>query len=169
MSHSLILGMTESGKTSLAKSLAAEYKKQGFGVLVLDPMHDPGWQADFQTDNQHEFMDVFFNSRSCMVFVDEAGESVGQYDKLMTRTATKGRHWGHCVHYISQRGAMVNRSVRDQCKHLFLFATALEDCKLYAREFNKPVLLEAANFPEGEFFKAGRFAPVQKMKLFSKR
>lgn len=166
MSHSLILGMTESGKTSLAKQLAAYYKSKGIGILVLDPMHDPGWNADYQTDDQNEFLEVFFNSRRCMVFIDEAGESVGQYDKIMTRTATKGRHWGHSVHYISQRGTMVNRTVRDQCRHLFLFATALDDCKLYAREFNKPELLQAANFGPGEFFKTGRFTTVERCKLF---
>jgi len=166
MSHCLIVGMTESGKTSLAKQLSARYKSQGIGVLVLDPMHDPGWTADYQTDDQHEFMDVFFNSRSCMAFIDEAGESVGQYDKLMTKTATKSRHWGHSVTYISQRGTMINRTVRDQCRHLFLFASALEDCKVYAREFNKPELVEAANFAPGEFFKVGRFVPAERMKLF---
>jgi len=166
MAHSLILGMTESGKTSLAKQLAAQYKARGIGVLVLDPMHDPGWNADFQTDNQSEFMEVFFNSRRCMVFIDEAGESVGQYDKLMTRTATKGRHWGHCVHYISQRGAMINKTVRDQCRHLFLFASSMDDCKIYAREFNKPELIEATTFGPGEFFQAGRFVETKRNRLF---
>ncbi len=166
MAHSLILGMTESGKTSLAKQLAASYKARGIGVIVLDPMHDPGWNADFQTDNQSEFMEVFFNSRRCMVFIDEAGESVGQYDKLMTKTATKGRHWGHCVHYISQRGAMINKTVRDQCRHLFLFASSLDDSKIYAREFNKPELTEATTFGPGEFFQAGRFVPTERHKLF---
>ena len=166
MAHSLILGMTESGKTSLAKALAAQYKKEGLGVLVLDPMHSPDWNADFQTDDPNEFIRVFFASRSCMVFIDEAGESVGRFDKIMERTATKGRHWGHSVHYIAQRGTLVNRTVRDQCKHLFLFCSALEDCKTLARDFNKPELLQAADFPPGQFFRAGRFQPATIHKLF---
>lgn len=166
MAHSLIVGMTESGKTSFSKRLARRYKEMGYGILVLDPLGDPEWQADFQTDDQYEFLDVFFNSRSCMCFIDEAGESAGQYDKAMVKTATKGRHWGHSNHYIAQRGNMVNRTVRDQCRHLFLFASALEDCKLYSREFNCAELMEAAQFPPGEFFKAGRFVKPERMKLF---
>lgn len=158
--------MTESGKTTLAKQLAAHYKRKGIGVLVLDPMHDPGWSADYQTDNPHEFLATFFDSRRCMVFIDEAGESVGQFDKLMTKTATKGRHWGHSVHYISQRGTMINRTVRDQCRNLFLFASASEDCKMWAREFNKPELLDAAGFDVGDFFQAGRFRPASRHNVF---
>lgn len=166
MAHSLILGMTESGKTTLAKKLAAHYKSNGVGILVLDPMGDPEWQADYQTDDAEEFLDVFWQSRQCAVFIDEAGEAVGQYDKVMHRTATKGRHWGHSVHYISQRGALIARTVRDQCSHLFMFTTALDDCKLHANEWNKPELKTGNSLNKGEYFHATRFGKIGKFNLF---
>lgn len=162
MSHSLIFGMTESGKTTFAAQLSHAYSNNGFGVLVLDPMRDARWRANFITSNPDEFLRVFWNSQRCMAFIDEAGETVGRFDELMVRTATRGRHWGHSCHYLSQRGALLNRTVRDQCSHLFLFTTALEDCKLHANEWNKPQLREACNLAQGDYFHATRFGVLDK-------
>ncbi len=166
MAHSLILGMTESGKTTLAKKLALSYKARGIGVLVLDPLSDPEWQADFQTSNVDEFLKVFWASRSCAVFVDEAGESVGQFDSVMQKTATKGRHWGHSCHYLSQRGAQIARTVRDQCSHLFLFTTALDDSKIHANEWNKQELRNANTLAQGHYYHATRFGDLDKSQMW---
>jgi len=166
MAHSLILGMTESGKTTLAKRLAAMYRQNGFGVLVLDPLND-SWDCDFQTSDPDEFLRAYWDSRRCMVFIDESGDAIGQYDKPMIQTATKGRHWGHSNHYISQRGAMLARTVRDQCSRLFLFATALDDCKIHAREWNNPEILDAAKFEQGEYITTTRFGALSHHHLFN--
>jgi len=166
MAHSLILGMTESGKTTLAKSLAAAYRAKGIPVLVLDPLHDPGWECDFKTDDMDEFLHVFWNSRQCMVFIDEAGEAVGQFDKVMHPTATKGRHWGHSVHYISQRGTMIAKTVRDQCSHMMLFATSLADSKIHANEWNREELKTANALKQGEYFHCTRFGEFSKNRIF---
>jgi hypothetical protein len=168
MSHSLIFGMTESGKTTFATQLARAHKASGFGVIVLDPMLDPRWRCDFLTASADEFLRVFWGSQRCMAFIDEAGESVGRYDELMVRTATKGRHWGHSCHYLSQRGALLNRTVRDQCSHLFLFATSSEDCKLHAAEWNKPQLREGSSLLQGEYFHATRFGVLESGSIFTK-
>ena len=53
MTHNLILGMTMSGKTTLAKRLAAHYTQNGINVVVLDPMYDPEWEADFTTADEN--------------------------------------------------------------------------------------------------------------------
>lgn len=166
MTHALILGMTQSGKSTLAKKLARGYKANGQGILVLDPLGDD-WDCDFKTPEPAEFLRVVWDSRSCAAFVDEAGDSAGQHDKDMQRTATRGRHWGHRFHYISQRGTMINRTIRDQCTHLFLFGTALEDCKTHAKEWNKPQLLEAAKFKQGDYFYCTRFGELQKSNIFN--
>lgn len=167
MAHALILGMTESGKTTLAKKLASNYRANGVSVLVLDPLSDPSWDCDFRTSDVDEFLAAFWASRSCAVFVDEAGDSAGQHDKDMQKTATRGRHWGHRCHYISQRGTMINRTIRDQCSHIFLFGTALEDCKTHALEWNAPKLLQAANFRQGEYFHKSRFGDITQSNIFT--
>lgn len=159
--------MTESGKTTLATRLADRYRAQGIGVIVLDQICDPRWNADFITADMDEFLGTVWQSRQCAVFIDEGGDVIGQYDKAMHRVATRGRHWGHNVHICAQGATQVAKIVRNQCRHLFLFATAREDCAELAREWNKPELLAAANFPAGEYFYASRFGPVARANIFN--
>lgn len=183
MAHSLILGMTESGKTTLSKRLARYYFGMGFAVIVLDPMNDPGWKPElkdpsdlelkyqirkrfYQTDDPEKFLSVFWNARQAMVFIDEAGDAVGKYDVAMQQTATKGRHWGHCVHFLSQRGAQLSPTVRDQCGHLFLFTTSLRDSKIHSDEWNRPELLEAPQLKQGEYFHVTRYGVLERGSLF---
>jgi predicted AAA+ superfamily ATPase len=166
MAHSLILGMTESGKTTLAKQLAAKYKKAGINVLVLDPLNDPTWCADFQTTDPDEFLSILWQSRKCAVFIDEAGESAGRYDKAMIKTATKGRHWGHNVHYLTQRGALLSTTIRGQCSQLFLFLSGKNDGKLHAEEWAKDELKNCNNLNRGEFFHTSRGGILTKNNAF---
>lgn len=165
MPHALIVGISESGKTTLALQLAQQYKTSGIGVLVLDPLKNPAWQADFISADEKEFLDVFWRSRSCMIFIDEAGEAVGRYNLSMQKTVTRGRHWGHFVHVISQRGVQINMTVRDQCRHLFLFCSSRKDGEVYAAEFNKPELAECSALLQGEYFHASRFGGVEKCRV----
>jgi hypothetical protein len=166
MAHVMILGMTLSGKTSLAKRVAAEYRAKGIKVGVLDPLGDPEWNADFQTSDPGVFMQQFWQARQCAWFIDESGDMVGRYDKEMQQTATRGRHWGHRVHYLSQRGTQIARTVRDQCSSLFLFTTALNDCKVHADEWNKPDLRTAHTLPQGHYFYTDRFSALKRGQLF---
>lgn len=158
--------MTESGKTSLAKKLAAQYSARGIRVLVFDPIGDPDWVADFRTWNIEEFLDEYWASKQCAVFFDESGSVAKEQDLELIKTATKGRHWGHANHYISQRGAMVPKTLRDQCSNLFIFAQSIDDAKTYAREYNSPELLEVAKFKQGEYFHTTRFNSAKRGKLF---
>lgn len=166
MPHSLILGMTESGKTTLAKKLAAKYKAAGIGVLVLDPICDPEWCADFQTADPDYFLETFWNSKNCAAFIDEAGESAGQYDKAMIKTATKGRHWGHNCHYLSQRGTMINTTIRGQCSQLFLFLSGKNDGKVHSEEWANDELKNCINLKRGEFFHISRGGKLTINRIF---
>lgn len=165
MGHSLILGMTESGKTTLAKRLASVYRNEGIGVIVLDPLHDE-WDADFQTADKQEFLITVQQNSQCAIFIDESGESVGQYDTEMHWLATRARHYGHNTHFISQRGQQLAKTVRDQCGYLFLFNCSLSDAKLLSNEWNKPELMDANALQRGEFYRVERFGPVEKIALF---
>ena len=166
MAHSLITGMTESGKTILAKRLAAQYSAKGIRVLVFDPLNDPAWVADFQSWNIEEFLAEYWSSRKCAVFFDESGTISREHDLELIKTATKGRHWGHANHYISQRGAMVPKTLRDQCSNLFIFAQSMDDAKTYAREYNSPEINGVSSFKEGEYFHTTRFKSATKGSLF---
>lgn len=157
MAHVLICGMSESGKTTLARGFGGYYRNQGFGVLVLDPLKDPRWQCDFITANQEEFLDVVWKSRRCILMMDEGGKSVGRYNYAMQEVATMGRHWGHSSHFISQDPTQLAPIIRDQCRHVFLFCASDRVGKKLADEFNQPALLECGNLKQGEYIRAARF------------
>lgn len=170
MAHSLILGQTESGKTTLAKRLASALHARGEHILILDPLNDPEWPSGDRTFRTHDpevFLAVLWKSRQCHAFIDEAGDMVGRFDETMRKTATSGRHWGHSCYYISQRGAMVDTTVRAQCRHLFLFASSAKDCKVLAEEYNAPELIQVVDFPAGRYFHKARFQPLQTGELWA--
>jgi len=139
--HSLLLGMTESGKTSLAKQLIKQFQRKGVHCISLDPLGDPAFGADFVTDNPAEFAWVWKTSRSCACFIDEAG-TVGKFSEHIKEAATKGRHWGHSFFFLSQRATQIEPLVRDQCGALFLFRSGMQSRKMLAEEFNAPQLLD---------------------------
>jgi hypothetical protein len=178
MAHVLILGTTESGKTTCGKRLAHAWVASGVHVLVLDPLNDPGWvpagNGDAGSDKPHvwqtsdpdEFLSAFWASRRCAVFIDEAGDAVGRYDVVMQKTATRGRHWGHSVHFITQRGSQIAVTVRDQCTRLFLFRTGPRDAKTHAEEWAQPELLTTPHLPKGCYFYVTRFGEIRRGSLF---
>lgn len=168
MAHVLILGMTESGKTTLARNLAGMYRAKGGKVLVLDPLADPRWPCDFITSDADEFLEVFWSSRRCFAFMDEGGESVGRYDAAMQKTATRGRHWGHSCHYIAQRATQMAPIIRDQCRHLFLFASSRKDGEELAREWNRDELLECSALKQGEYIHAEKFGAISRHQIGAK-
>lgn len=174
MPHVSLTGMTESGKTTLAKAIASEQRKNGRGVIVLDPLGSK-WDCDFQTTDQAEFLRVVWANQDCDVFVDEAGDAIGHYDKLMQKLATQGRHYavrngtyggGHNCYFICQRAKMISPTVRTQCRILFAFNQALEDAEVLAREYGYPELLECPRLAQGEYFQAQRFHGITRGRIF---
>jgi hypothetical protein len=164
--HMAIYGMTESGKTTLAKELCARYSALGHGTLVLDPLMDPEWKADLIFSDPDEFLEAFWASRSCRAFIDESGEVVGRYDKAMIKTATKGRHWGHSVHYLTQRASLLSKTVRDQCGAMALFCSSKGDGKIHADEWNRDELAQCHTLAQGEYYYCTRFGQIKRLKLW---
>jgi hypothetical protein len=161
----MICGMTESGKTSLAKILAREIKERGYRVIVLDPLQDPEWPADYQTDDPDKFVQVAKQNIKCLLIVDEAGDSVGQYDKTRFWLATRARHWGHTTFFLAQRAQMIARTVRDQCGVAYLFKMSLDDAKLMSNEFAREELKNINNLGQFEFYYVTRFGGFGKYRV----
>lgn len=165
--HALIIGQTLTGKTTLAKRLAEAYKRKQVGVIVYDPIGDPGWVCDRRLTSIKDFLDVYWSSTGCMAFIDEAGNVCQQWDLDAVKTATKGRHWGHRNHYICQRASMISLTIRDQCSELFLFNSGPKDCKTHAEEWNCPAIAEKGPFlKRGEFIRKPRLGEMSLNRLF---
>jgi hypothetical protein len=155
--HSLIVGITESGKTTLAKKLAQKHIGQGFSVLVLTSVFDE-WPDGVQVfDDEEYFLEVFWASQKCVVFIDEGGETIGRFNKGMEQTATKGRHFGHSCYFMGQRATLINATVRGQCGQLFCFQQGAKDSDVLAEEWSQPKLKEATMLKRGECFVVRRF------------
>ena len=165
MAHSLFVGTTESGKTTLAKSLCAQYRAQGFKALVLDAAHN-GWNADFETGDPEKFFDMALRSRRCALFIDEAGTALGWLQKEAVQIATMFRHFGHFAHFIGQRHTMVAPSVRHNCTRLFIFSISTEDAADLKAEWRHPEIMHAPALQQGEFLFVKRFGTPTRHKIF---
>ena len=143
------------------------YKRKGVRSIVLDPLYDPAWYADFQTDDREEFLNAMYHSRSCALFVDESGSSVGRYSGPMAVTATQSRHLGHRAHFITQRPSQLDKTIRDQCGTLFLFCVSKKDAETLADEFGYDEIMRSCKFRQGECVRIERFKPPVFMNIFN--
>lgn len=159
--------MTESGKTTLAKEIAKEYKKQNKPVLVLDPWVSSSWKAEYITDDPVKLNGVIRRSTKCAVFIDECGYWLKEYRKYLYEWATTSRHYGHNTHFIAQTVPQVPPTVRVQCSNLFLFCQGKQYSKDLAAEYGADELMEAHKLKKGEYlYKLGVGYPVKKSKVF---
>ena len=173
MGHCIIIGQTESGKSTLATKLAEWYHRHGVGVAVLDPMKDPRWPADYITDDADAFLAFVRDPEQCLqcaLFVDESGESIDKFNKDFNWLTCRSRHHGHICHLITHRAQDINPSTRAQATTLYIFNVNSEDAKQYARDFNCPMIaVEAPYLPQGTCIKVERFKPAQRIVVFTPR
>jgi hypothetical protein len=164
--------MTESGKTVLSKNLAKTLASKGKTVFVYDPVGVPSeWGNAKVFDDADKFSVALKKSKSVHAFVDEAGTlfdegNATEYNWL----ATRSRHWGHSVYFISQRLVQIPKTVRDQCNRLYLFTSSSKDGIGHAEEWNKPILTQCNRLPKLTFFSVDRYseAKVYRIENFSK-
>ena len=88
---------------------------------------------------------------SCLIFIDEAGEALDKYDSAHNWLATRSRHWGHQVYFISQDALQVARLIRDQCIEVMAFAQSRKAAETLAYDYNNDILLQTCNLKRGEF------------------
>lgn len=165
MAHTLLLGQTESGKTTLARLLAVKYRAAGIPVLVLDAAHNK-WDADYQTADASEFMEVTIKSRGSAIFIDEAGRAVSWLNRDMADVASMYRHLGHFAHFIAQRPTMVAPTVRYNCTRMVLFSVSRSDAVDLGKEWTCPEIMDAPTFKQGEHLIVSRFSDPIRGNLF---
>ena len=162
--HSLIVGQTGTGKTTLACRLVAEYARRGIHSVVLDPILDGRWPTRWLTADPEEFTSWAATSRSCALWIDESGETIGQYHRELFWAATRARHLGHLSHFLTQRPAQLSPTVRNQCSRLYCFGLqSLNDCKSVAQDWGRTpesqaAIFQLAAYPAGRFLYITRFS-----------
>lgn len=152
--HVLILGRTGTGKSTLLKMLAAQYKRSGVEPLIYTAIRgelDSYGQCYYEIE---PFLARVFAEKKRPVFVDEAGEVVDRSHIARTAPlATRTRHLGHALHFSAQRAALIMPTARDQCERAYIFRVSSTDARDLSNEYGNAALLEACTLSKGEYFK----------------
>lgn len=157
--HHGIIGMSRSGKSTLGKWWAAQLKRRGRRVVVLDPMGDPAWSrvADVCTKDALQFLAIAQHNEKCHLFADEWGIAIGPHAHEFDWLGTTARHHGHTVWVIAHRWQQISTTLRDNIGRAFLFGQGVKSAALVAEEFAKPQL--SARLPTLE---SGKFVEVER-------
>ena len=151
--HIVIVGLSETGKSSLAKQLAARVKAGGqHGVLVCDPMQSRDWVCDFQTADLNEFAAVYQDSRLCYAFVDECFMLNSVEEKnILQRMNAMGRHYGNRNIMIGQRFTAMPKTARELASRKLIFRQSPEDAKEIYRSYSHELVKDLPNLQQGEY------------------
>lgn len=174
MPHTIIAGVTMSGKTAFAQSVAAARVRAGGGVLVLhrpsEPWPLPRCPLVWQTPDPDAFIAKAVAARSCFLFVemtdartggDRYGEKIDKADRRFHALATESRHEGHWVFFMAQRAVALHPDIRENVQSLYLFASGDDSAERMAEEFRDKALLRSAELPPWHYFeKLNRFTPA---------
>lgn len=166
--HVGIFGPTRSGKTTLARSLAAEYRAQGRAVLVCDPLGIAWPAATWQTTSPSALMAKAQASRNCCLFIEEASLSIARDRSLSWFFVAAGNPaaGGHVTHIIGQDGASLLPAMRQQLATVYLFRCHPDFAGTWARQFAQPEVESLApTLEKFEFLQVRAFESARRLRL----
>lgn len=159
MPHTLIVGVTESGKSTYAKLVCEGLKSRGFPTAVLNPYGDPTWKADFQTANADELLEYCRQPFKKAVFLEEA-DCLAKEPRFNWFTCA-GRHAGCQIWVVAQRLQMLSPALRNNCTESVVFCSETVDTQILANRYREPLLAKVGRFRKGQFFILSQFADTR--------
>lgn len=155
--HSLICGVTESGKTTLAHIIAQGVSDAGQNVIVYDPVGTKtahgSWPKNAMVfDQEQEFFEYLARPDvyHAHVFIDESADLFNASKRENLWLLTRGRHFGFSVVLIAQRPKMLLPAARTQCSVAYVFRLAQDDLKEIGADFGHSGLAKL-NLDKGDF------------------
>jgi len=155
--HTLICGVTESGKTTLAHSLAHRLAAEGQNVIVYDPVGTRTGAGTWPRtaivfDHETEFFDYLAKPDvyNAHVFIDESADLFNASKRENLWLLTRGRHFGFSVVLIAQRPKMLLPAARTQCSVAYVFRLAVDDMKEIGADFGHSSIAKI-NLDKGDF------------------
>lgn len=155
MIHRLIVGGTLTGKTTIARKIAAQYEERGIVSTVYDPLSHDWPEGAIITTTPEDFFAVIHarnaDGQRQLCITDEADTVFSQSDRDRFWIAVRGRHYGIENIFCTQRPTMIAPTVRTQCAELFCFRVSASDAAMLSQDFADERLREAVNLDQGEF------------------
>lgn len=143
--HALYCGVTQSGKTTLARHHARLLDAADYDLLIYDPVGTATAGGDWPErakvfSDQLKFLETLVrtngeNDRPVFAFVDEAADIFGHAHadaQLIPRTI---RHQNIYLRLIAQRPKLLPPNVRTQCAMCYMFRLAPDDAKMILADF----------------------------------
>lgn len=154
MIRGAIIGMSMSGKTTLAKHISRQYWLRGkIRSLVLDPNLDEEPYGDHALifRDEPKFWEVVWKSQGMLVIVDEAAETIKRNDDL-TPVFTRLRHLHHKLLVVAHRATNLTPIMREQIDQVYLFRQSEKNCEIFAELFAEPALVSAKDLPKYNYY-----------------
>lgn len=175
--HWLYCGVTESGKTTLARYHARILAREKWKVIVFDPARTETMGGDWPPEaTLYTESPVFMREvakikgdreHPTFVFVDESAEIFNHSAQENFWLARRGRHRGIYLRSIAQRPTMIHPHVRTQHSRLFLFRVAPQDAKEIAADFGHGPEAVSDQLDTGECFMIKAGSPtIEKFNCF---
>lgn len=165
-----VFGPSQSGKTTVVQRLVLEcYQKYRMPALILDPHTDewhlwPKVAVGYITANEQQFWRVVWESKGCVVVVEEASTTIARNPDLIG-LFTKLRHRLHRLIVVGHSGMDLLPVMREQLTDLYLFRQSAKAAKIWAETMTEPKLSEAVSLQQYEFLRHKMFGKPVKMIL----
>lgn len=160
--HSAFVGMSRTGKSSLAIATAKGLVARGRPVFVFDPIHDPRWERTKATviDDPFKMLHRCKTTVGGHWFWEEWGPFIKNHPEPEVRRAapafawlgTTSRHLGHTQWFIAH-GWQDLIHVRANCDQVFAFGQGNKSAALIAEDFARPELAQTLPRQTRGFFK----------------
>lgn len=154
-SHWLYCGVTESGKTTLARFHARRLADAKWPVIVYDPVRTGTTGGDWPSSavlytDPKIFLHEINKAKNAYVFVDESPDVFSHEMRENHWLLRRGRHRGLYLRLISTRPMMVHPNVRTQCKRVFMFRMSPSDAADIANDFGHDRYVVSKELDKGD-------------------
>lgn len=151
----LIVGTSESGKTSLANRLIENIDVP---IYIRDPIRAHWAKCDGRFDSSDGLRTLLEANKEqrCVVVVDEAADFFSVSQKENHWIFTRGRHDAMLPIALAQRLKMMAPNVRECASDLYVFECSIEAAGILSEAYNMPDLESAPELDQGEFFHVRR-------------
>lgn len=158
MAHKLIVGGTETGKSTLARGMESDAVKRGILPVIYDPTLNPAWESEWVTSDEGEFLEMLraahTEKRAILAVIDEADTILSMSHRHNWWIFMRGRHFGIEAIAITQRPTNIAPSIRGNASELFAFRIPKSDALALADDFAAEGIAKAAELAQGEFLRA---------------